>query len=331
MRGFVRSGAGGDRRIFGAGPMATGSTSRRWSRLVLWALGLLLLAEVLLRTVFGFGDMVLMRTDPHYEYIALPDQERHRFGNRIAYNSLSMRSPEPDSSAIVLLGCGDSVINGGMLTDQDSLATSLLSRWLSEDQGRAVQVLNISAGSWGAGNCAAFLRHTPLPRARALIYFASSHDAHDNMAFDTVVGRNPNFPDEQYASAVMEVVHRYLLPRLFGGRTSDADLGIRKDAHTFDPGFMALKGWADAQGIPFVVHLHAERSEIEAGAYNAQGQEIVRFARDQGVRLVQDLDHGVSETKLRDMIHPDEAGQRQLARIVHDDIRAHPEAYGLAP
>jgi hypothetical protein len=50
------------------------------------------LIEILLRTVWGFGDMVLFREDENFEYITEPNQERFRFGNRIAYNEHSMRS-----------------------------------------------------------------------------------------------------------------------------------------------------------------------------------------------------------------------------------------------
>jgi hypothetical protein len=306
----------------------SGARRRRLFRALAGLVLLAVIAEVVLRLCFGFGDMVLMRTDPRYEYIAQPGQERHRFGNRIVYNSLSMRSPEPDSSAIILLGCGDSVINGGMLTDQDSLATTLVSNALTVKLGRPVQFLNISAGSWGAGNCAAYLEHTPLPPAQALVLFVSSHDAHDDMTFGPVVGHNPSFPDKQYPLAIAEVVHRYMLPRLFKRSFSEADLGIHKGSGELDPGFMALKHWADARGIPMVIHLHAERAEIEAGDYNAQGHEIIRFAEANGIHLVKDLDHGVGTHLLRDMIHPNAAGQRHLAGIVLADILAHPEAYG---
>ncbi|HNR53629.1 MAG TPA: hypothetical protein PKJ19_00560, partial [Flavobacteriales bacterium] len=106
------------------------------------ALVVLATTEIVLRYGFGFCDAVLMRADPHYEYIAQPMQDRHRFGRHIAYNSLSMRCEEPDTNAVIILGCGDSVINGGSLADQDSLATTILSARLSQEWGRKVQVLN---------------------------------------------------------------------------------------------------------------------------------------------------------------------------------------------
>lgn len=54
-----------------------------------------------------------------------------------------MRSEEVDTTKRHVLGLGDSVIYGVVQTDQDSLATSIFSR------ETGVQMLNISAGSWG--------------------------------------------------------------------------------------------------------------------------------------------------------------------------------------
>lgn len=285
------------------------------------ALVVLATTEIVLRYGFGFCDAVLMRADPHYEYIAQPMQDRHRFGRHIAYNSLSMRCEEPDTNAVIILGCGDSVINGGSLADQDSLATTILSARLSQEWGRKVQVLNISAGSWGPDNCAAYLAHTPLPKAAALLLVVSSHDAHDNMSFKRVVGVRKHFPAKQYPSAIVELIDRYVLPRFVKqGASTDEELGIDKGGEGFNPGFLALKRSADDQGVPFLIYLHAERSEIKARSYNEQGQEIIRFAREEGVPLVMDLDHGARVDELRDRIHPDDAGQRRMAAILHDAI-----------
>lgn len=313
-------------------PEDDGTMMKRKSvRIVLVLLCLALTLEVVLRMQFGFCDTVLMRADPHYEYIAQPNQSRTRFGQHILYNSLSMRSPEPDSSAIVLLGCGDSVINGGVLTDQDSLATTLLSRELSERSGKKVQFLNISAGSWGPDNCAAYLTNMRVPPAKALVLFVSSHDAHDNMSFKKVVGVRKSFPSKQYPSAIQELVDRYLLPRIIKKpKSTDSELGIDKGGKVFNTGFHALKTYADARGMPMVIVLHAERSEVTAGTYNAQGQEIIAFAKEHGVHLLKDLDHGATVEQLRDKIHPDDAGQRQLAKMVLEDIVKDPSNYGSA-
>lgn len=289
---------------------------RRW-RWPLLTLAVVLSAEVVLRLGFGFCDAVLMRADQHYEYIAQPLQDRHRFGRHIVYNSLSMRSDEPDSAAIIVLGCGDSVINGGSLTDNDSLATTILSRRLTGALGRKVQVLNIGAGSWGPDNCAAYLARTALSRSRALLLVVSSHDAHDNMSFKQVVGVRKHFPAQQYGSALHELIDRYLLPKVMKPKTTaNEELGIDKGEEGFNTGFMALKRYAEERGIPFIIYLHAERSEIKAGRYNAQGQEILHFVAQNGIRSIRDLDHGARVEELRDNIHPDEAGQRRMADIL---------------
>lgn len=273
---------------------------------------------MVLRMGYGFCDAVLMRPDPNYEYIAQASQKRQRFGHHIMYNSLSMRSDEPDSSAVIILGCGDSVINGGSLTDNDSLATTVLGERLTRAWGRTVQVLNISAGSWGPDNCAAFLEHTTLPVPAALVLFTSSHDAHDNMSFKNVVGVRKHFPAEQYKSAIVELIDRYVLPRFVTPKTTAEDeLGIDKGDTAFNAGFDALKRYADELGIPMVIFLHAERSEIKAGRYNDQGQEIIRFAEAEQIPLIRDLEHGASLEELRDNIHPDEAGQRRMADALH--------------
>lgn len=291
--------------------------SVRWRTVLLVLAVLVIVTELVLRLGFGFCDAVILRPDPHYEYIAQASQDRHRFGRHITFNSLSMRSEEPDSNAIILLGCGDSVINGGTLTSNDSLATTILSARLSALWGRKVQFLNIGTGSWGPDNCAAYLAHTPLPKASALFLFASSHDARDNMTFSGVVGVKKHFPGEQYASAIVELFDRYVIPRFFTAPgTSDEELGINKGGLTFNSGFASLKAYAEQRNIPFVIYLHAERSEIKKGVYNEQGQEIIAFAEENGIPLIRDLDHGAKADELRDNIHANDAGQRRLAGIV---------------
>ncbi len=315
-------------------PSAAMSTERpSWLRRWRWPIALLVLllvAEVFLRTYYGFCDTVLLRTDPYYEYIAQPGQDRFRFRQHIRYNSLSMRSEEPDSTAVILLGCGDSVINGGVLTDQDSLATTLLTDQLSRIYRRRVQFLNVSAGSWGPDNCLAYLEHTKVPRPTAIVLFVSSHDAHDNMSFKNVVGVRKNFPKEQYGSALVELIDRYVIPRIWKQPTNtSAELGIDKGGDGFNTGFDGLKMFADSIGVPLVMYLHAEGSEIKAGQYNAQGQEIIRFAEAHGVHLIKDLDHGMSRDLLRDNIHPNEIGQRRIAAIMMEDILRQPAAFAL--
>ncbi|MBM3911084.1 MAG: hypothetical protein FJ356_05490 [Thaumarchaeota archaeon] len=99
--------------------------------------------EIFLRQYYGFCDTVLIKEDSSFEYIAQPNQDRFRFRNHVKYNSYSMRSEAVDTTSAVILGFGDSFINGGVQTDQDSLATTILSDTLSKLQGKKIQFLNI--------------------------------------------------------------------------------------------------------------------------------------------------------------------------------------------
>ena len=129
--------------------------------------------------------MPLYAASDKYEYMALPNQCGVRLGNRYYYNVFGMRSDEVNPHKKHILGLGDSVIYGGVQTDQDSLATSLF----SAETG--MQMLNISAGSWGPDNCAAYLKEKGMFNAKGIFLLVSSHDAHDNMDFMPVVGVHP--------------------------------------------------------------------------------------------------------------------------------------------
>ena len=278
--------------------------------------------EVFLRYYFGFCDTVLMREDAHYEYIPQANQQRFRFRNHIFYNSLSMRSEEVDTGAVKILGFGDSIINGGVLTDQESLATTILTDTLSKIRNRRVQFLNIAAGSWGPDNCYEYLKQHGDFNARHIYLFVSSHDAYDNMDFQKIVGVSESFPDQQYPFALMELMDRYLLPRL--GFTNEHEgndvgsLGIDKKQNDskFNPGFESFLNYTKSHQIALTIYLHAEYSELEAGEYNEQGKEIISFAEKNNIQLIKELNSNFEASDYRDFIHLNESGQRKMASLI---------------
>lgn len=282
---------------------------------------LLASAELVLRFIFGFCDAVLYQESGRYEYIAQPNQHRYRFFSHIDYNSFSQRSDEPDTTKTIILGLGDSVIFGGTMIDQDSIATTLFTEMTG------MQMLNISAGSWGPDNCAAYLREKGTFGAKAMILVCSSHDAYDVMSHQPVVGIYPNYPDCQYKLALCELFDRYLLPRVapclkVGSELVDPDAavvrgknGVAKKSSMFNPGFSELKGISDSLNIPLVVYLHAELSELEAGDYNEMGQSIITWAEANKIPLINGMTNGEQAYMYRDVIHLNESGQRHLATI----------------
>jgi hypothetical protein len=285
-------------------------------------LALFFCAELFLRFYFGFCDTVLMKEDADYEYIAAPNQNVFRFRNHIIYNSQSMRSPEVDTSSIVLLGFGDSVINGGVLTDQDSIASTILSNTLSNHYHKKVQFLNISAGSWGPDNCFAYLQKNGNYHSKNIFLVVSSHDAYDTMNFEKIVGINESFPDKQYKSALWELLDRYLLPRFYPNynqsNLAEKSLGINKQTSMskFNNGFESFVKYSKQNKLNLVFFVHAEESELKAGKYNDQGQEIISFAKSNHVTILQDLNLGLNSSYFRDNIHLNAKGQKLMAGII---------------
>lgn len=294
---------------------------------------LIALSELILRFFFGFCDAVLYQSSPAYEYIAQPNQYRYRFFSHIDYNSYSQRSEEPDSTKTIVLGLGDSVIFGGTMLDQDSIATTLFSK------ETGMQMLNISSGSWGPDNCAAYLKEKGTFGAKAMVLVCSSHDAFDIMSHVPVVGIYPEYPDEQYKLAIWEVIDRYLIPRIKGWmgesqlvdpdaqvvkkvkneerrvKNSNAlrDEGVAQKSLNFDPGFDLLLQISKEKNIPFFIYLHPEMSEVESKEYKEGGKLIIEWAKANDVKLVNGLDEGVTTSMFRDVIHLNEKGQRNLA------------------
>ncbi len=278
--------------------------------------------ELVLRYVFGFCDALLYRQSDKYEYIAQPNQDRHRFGAYIHYNSFSQRNGEPDSTKLRVLGLGDSVLFGGTWMDQDSLASTLF----SDETG--TQMLNISSGSWGPDNCAAYLKENGTFGANAMILVCSSHDAYDVMTYVPVVGVVPTYPDRQYKLAWAELIDRYLVPRIrmmFGKtevkldpdeqvvKNSEFKNTVRQKSSSFNNGFVQLLDISQKKNIPMAIYLHAERDEIKAGLYNEMGQKIIEWAAEHDVCLIEGLKAGETEDMYHDKIHFNEAGQRFLA------------------
>lgn len=279
------------------------------------------IVEIILRYAFGFCDAVLYQPSPAYEYIAQPNQHRYRFFSHIDYNSYSQRSDEPDSTKTIVLGLGDSVIFGGTMLDQDSIATTLFSK------ETGMQMLNISSGSWGPDNCAAYLKEKGTFGAKAMVLVCSSHDAFDVMSHIPVVGIYPNYPDKQYKLAIWEVVDRYLLPRIkvyFRGKQlldPDAqvvekvksDEGVANKALNFDPGFDQLLQISEEKHIPFFIYLHPEVGEVMSRKYKEGGLMIMEWAKTHHIKLIDGLNEGVTVDMYRDVIHLNEKGQRNLA------------------
>ena len=284
-----------------------------------------ILGEFYLRYFQGFCATSLYIESEKYEYIAAPNQDGKRFGNHFHYNSFSQRSEEPDSTKIIILGLGDSVLFGGLQSDQNSIATSIFT-----NEEKKYQMLNISSGSWGPDNCAAYLKEKGFFNAKKMFLVVSSHDAYDNMNFSPVVGVHKSYPNRQYTLAWAEIIDRYLKPKVLNYFIHKNDLDpdqkvlngieIHKNGKILNSGFDELKSMSDSLSIPLIVYLHADKLEFMKKKYNGQGQEIINWAEKNNVKLIKELDYIFDKTDYRDGIHLSNKGQRKLANIMKENI-----------
>lgn len=277
---------------------------RAWVLLTIGLLAGLVSAELVLRGL-GRREHPLFEADPRYEYLMRPDQDV-RYG-RVHYvtNTLGLRSPPigPKRGRRVLI-IGDSVINGGQQTTQDSLATERAAR------RTGVEVINLSAGSWGTENAMAWIRAHGLLQADAVVIVLSSHDAYDRMTFEPVVGHHPSYPAERPRFALSAELHRWT-HRLNDRRP------LRD--RSFADGWRSLRDTAVVRGLPFTVVLHPELGELAMGRYDGRGARILDSLSAWNVPVVTTIDR-MDSTMYTDRIHLNDRGQAALAVILEEVV-----------
>lgn len=286
---------------------------------------IMVLSEIVLRLVFGLGNPPLYVASEHYEYILAPNQDLTRFGNRIIVNEYSMRSRPIDSTAQYrILFVGDSVVHGGNLTDHDELASTIVERKLSEQTNKVVQTLNVSAGSWGPDNAAAYLKRHGLFDVDLIVAVWSSHDAGDMMTFRPQVGVDPAMPDERPLFALSEAFMRYgpAPIRAFARDRRDPDVITLRpdwpepDYSKINPGWDVIIDLADSVDVPLLVYLHAEIDEVKTGHYNSNGERIIDLLDGRHIPIIQALNVYDVDSDYRDYIHLNARGQAAMARAI---------------
>lgn len=291
---------------------------------LLLAVAIVGLMEIAARHLFGLGDPPLSIADADIDYLFAPNQDCWRFGNRILYNNLSMRCDfdvDQNCKTSRVYVVGDSVINGGVLTDHEKLATTLLQRALHH-----VQVCNVSAGSWGPGNYAAYFRRHSGLRGGTLIVEVNSHDLWEDdpkMSAGRIVGEDVAFPNHKPCCALWDGFNRYLIPRIrkkFGLATINTKVDLPKwgsDAHdSIAEWNLKELEWLFSAGFDkaFLI-IHRSRAEVkDFGNVSAGEQRFREWARKKGIpcRMLE-LD---AEQDYRDSIHLNELGQFKLYQLL---------------
>ncbi|NET01274.1 MAG: SGNH/GDSL hydrolase family protein [Sphaerospermopsis sp. SIO1G1] len=178
-------------------------------------LGLIIAIELLLRSVFGFGNSLIYIGDEEIGYLLAPNQRTRKMGNRIEINEYSMRSTEisktRSASTFRILLVGDSIANGGWWTDQENTISSLIEKSLKpQNNYQQIEVLNASANSWGPRNELAYLQKFGSFQSQIIILLINTDDLFATAPTSLPVGRDRNYPDHQIPLAILEVAERYL-------------------------------------------------------------------------------------------------------------------------
>jgi len=299
--------------------------------------GLAVVIEAFARFYLGLGHPPLYEAHPTIEYLYKPNQRVHRFGNLFVTNRYGMRSEDfppqkvrPHELRIMVYG--DSVINGGTLTDHARLGTTLVQERLANALRRPVWVGNVSAGSWGPPNELAHLRQFGTLDADVLILELSSEDFIDAPTFEPL---NPlTHPTVTPWSAAWEGFTKYLPMYLSSRRLPEQvvspewnrgePINLRDEKECLGAEREFLKIAAEA-GIPAVVLQHWRASELRRGSPDPGHAEIQQVALEEHVPVYQDVDAfrkhiDAGHNPYRDDIHPNVDGQQALAEVYFDIV-----------
>lgn len=299
----------------------------------------LLSGELVARFILGLGTPPLSIEHPSIEYMFKPNQDVSRFGNRILINEYGMRSesfpPQNlDSHETRIMMFGDSVINGGSLTDYSDLATTLIAKELTQTNNIKVIVGNISAGSWGPGNWLAYAEEYGFFDADVVLLVLSSHDYADNPSF---VSLNPNtHPVHHPKSALTEALNRYL-PAYWNKWANSKNKNYDKSqtvTQTVNPAdikkglqdLAAFLSLAKTQAQTVIVFLHLEKKELELNQIKDGHYEIAQLCDQLGISAIslepfyrESINRGTDI--YRDEIHINEAGQQTLADAILSSLK----------
>jgi lysophospholipase L1-like esterase len=297
--------------------------------------GLLVLLEIGLRSLFGFGNPLIYISNEQIGYLLAPNQRTRRFGNLIEINEYSMRSPQiqkiPPASTLRVLILGDSIANGGWWTDQANTIASLLQQSLTANQGsnyQEVEVLNASANSWGPRNELAYLEHFGDFNAQVVVLIINTDDLFATAPTSLPVGRDRNYPDRQPPLALVEVMQRYFfkqkpIPELTAVQNETGDrVGINLAAISQ---IYTLTRQSNSQFLLVMTPLLRELGEPGPRDYELKArQRLIDFSKTAQINYIDILPIFNStknpQTLYQDHIHFNLSGNQLLSKVIQDKL-----------
>ena len=296
---------------------------------------IVVLAELIARYGLGLGDPPIAVGDAEIDYIFAPNQDCNRFGNRIVYNDASMRC---DFDVLTgragegIFVVGDSVVNGGVLTDHKDLATTILQEQFDQSR-KNIQVCNVSAGSWGPGNYAAYLgKHNDLVGTNDIVVVeVNSHDLWEDdptKAGGKMVGKDNFLIDHKPWCALWDGFDRYFIPRVrrwLGKAQVNTKIDVpkwEKDTES-ERAKYNLQMLDEIYALPwkkkFLLLWRSKQETVEDK--ETVGESVFRkYAISRDIPIIH---ISLSESDYRDTIHPSIQGQRKMAAAIRRALNEH--------
>nr|WP_228049061.1 SGNH/GDSL hydrolase family protein [Nodularia sp. LEGE 04288] len=305
--------------------------------IILAAVGLCVVLEVGLRSLFGFGNPLIYITDPQIGYLLAPNQRTRRYGNRIAINQYSMRSAPiekiPAPSTLRVLIIGDSIANGGWWTDQDHTISSLLTRSLKSlniSNFQDIEVLNASANSWSPRNELAYLQRFGNFNAQVVVLLINTDDLFGTAPTSLPVGRDRNYPDKKPPLALAEVWQRYRIkpkpiPEIKAVQKETGDIvGINLEAISQ---IQALSRENNSEFLLLMTPLLREIGEPGPRDYEIKTrQRLIEFTQSQQITYIDFLPllnaHPDAKALYQDHIHFNFQGNQFLSQVIERSLLA---------
>ncbi len=296
------------------------------------------ISEILLRLSLGLGAPLLSVADSETGYRFQPNQQTRRFGKLVIYNQYSQRSdpiPSEKSPEILrILMTGDSVLNGGSLSDQSQTITELFESKLKQDNHPS-EVLNASAGSWGIGNQLGYLQKFGLFESDLVILQIGTHDLVQEKSPSTPVGCDPAFPTERPILAWQELISRYILPqiwaRLHWNFTAHCLPIITESADTIftnnQQRLTAIARLVSQQKTPLIVLFTPNHSDFSDPSQPPPYQpEFFEFLQQLNIPAIDayqawlNLPPATLKSYYRDDIHLSEEGNQAVAKLLFEKL-----------
>ncbi|MEM7061781.1 MAG: SGNH/GDSL hydrolase family protein [Cyanobacteria bacterium P01_B01_bin.77] len=297
--------------------------------LLIFLIGILL-AELSLRLLFGFGNPPLYIADEAIGYLLAPNQRMRRFGNLIAINQYSMRArsiePSRPANTLRVFLIGDSIINGNWWTDQSQIVSALIENSLSQCKKQHPEVLNASANSWGPRNELAYLKKFGTFESQIVMLVINTDDLFGTQPSSLQVGRDRSYPDKKPQLALLELMTRFRKqPPIPGLKDIQNEKGDRIGKNL--TAIKEIKNYVDASDGRLLLAMTPLKREVLNGPRDyelAARQRVDELVAQQHIPYIDFLQpfqsYSVADSLYRDHIHLSPTGNALVAQALSELI-----------